>query len=63
MDPMYVKVMSGILALLFLAYSIVSFIYIDKETDKPIPKIDNIMKGFIYLMVFIGLVTITYYAQ
>ncbi len=63
MEPLTIKLMTGFLALMFLMYSIVSFIYIDPETNKPVPKIDNAMKGFVYLMIFIVIAAVTYSAS
>ena len=60
MDTKTAKIMSGLLAIIFLGYSIVSFIYIDPETNKPRPTVENSMKGLLYLMIFIGLAVATY---
>lgn len=63
MDPTTIKIMTGFLALVFLMYSIVSFVYIDPETNKPRPTVENSMKGFIYMMIFLMLATVTYSAS
>lgn len=63
MEPTTIKIMTGFLALMFLMYSIVSFIYIDPETNKPRPTVENSIKGFIYLIIFLILATVTYSAE
>lgn len=45
------KYMSSFLALMFLMYSIVSFIYIDPETKKLRATIENTLKGVLYLII------------
>jgi hypothetical protein len=49
------KIMGAFLALMFLMYSIVSFIYIDPATNKPRPSVENTAKGMIYLGVTLTL--------
>lgn len=45
------KYMSAFLAFMFLMYSIVTFIYIDPETKKLRPTIENTLKGVLYLII------------
>lgn len=50
------KLMSGFLALMFLMYCIVSFIYIPPDQDSPKPTVEHTAKGMIYLGITIYLI-------
>jgi hypothetical protein len=44
------KFMSSFLAFMFLMYAIVTFIYVDPDTKKLKPTIENTLKGLLYLI-------------
>jgi hypothetical protein len=45
------KFMSSFLAFMFLMYAIVTFIYVDPDTKKLRPTIENTVKGLLYLII------------
>ena len=50
MDASTMKFMSSFLAFMFLMYAIVTFIYVDPDTKKLKPTIENTLKGLLYLI-------------
>lgn len=51
MDASTMKFMSSFLAFMFLMYAIVTFIYVDPDTKKLRPTIENTVKGLLYLII------------